>query len=190
MDNKTKNYLLGGLAGLVLVVLILVIVGGGSSVTDQTTENTQTSTTTNTTTSKPKTGSSVATKPATPVVESFTNIFPQKGNFKCTYEEVTPSTRSTNTLYFSNGKLRAEFRTLGGVSNILVYDGVYMYTWGEGQSIGVRSMPKSISDFPPIIPKDINEGVVLGSGLNNASWLCHPWSADQSLVNKPSYVKF
>lgn len=190
MDNKTKNYLLGGLAGLVLVVLMFIVAGGSNNnVADQVTENNQTSTTT-TTTPKPSTSGSVASKPKPPVVDSFTNIFPQRGNFKCTYEEVTPSTRSTNVIYFSNGKMRAEFRTFSGASNIMVYDGVYKYTWVEGQSVGVMTKPTSISDFPAIIPKDINEGVVLGAGLNNASWLCHAWSADQALVNKPTYVKF
>ena len=126
----------------------------------------------------------------TPKSSELSSIFPQKGNYECNYEEVTSSQRSTNVIYFSDGKMRAEFRTLGGSSNLMVYDGVYMYNWIEGQSKGILSQPKSISDFPAIIPKDITDGRVLGSGLNSASWYCHAWSKDASLLAKPSYLSF
>ena len=120
----------------------------------------------------------------------FTNIFPQKGSYECTYEEVTPSRRTTNTIFFADGKMRGEFRTLGGSSNIMVYDGRYMYIWTEGRGTGTLSVPKSISDFPAIVPKDFTNGTVLGSGTNSASWICHPWAKDASLLQKPSYVNF
>lgn len=187
MNNNTKNYLLGALAVLIVVVLVLVGSNNDSSVVTETGNNTTVATTT---TTVPKTTTTPKTTTPAPKVETFTNIFPQRGNYKCTYEEVTPSTRSTNVLYFSDGKMRVEFRTLGGSSNIMVYDGMYMYNWVEGQGTGVMSRPTSISDFPAIIPKDITEGVVLGSGLNSASWDCHAWAKDTALVNKPSYVKF
>ncbi len=125
--------------------------------------------------------------------EVFTNILPHKGNYECEYEEVTQSSRSSHVVYLSDGKMRGEFRTSavsGGSSNIMVYDGTFLYTWIEGQTIGTKTQPKSLSDFPSIIPKDMLESKILGSGLNSASWDCHAWSKVPSLLVKPSYVKF
>ena len=89
--------------------------------------------------------------------------------------------------------MRGEFRTStasGAISNIMVYDNSYLYTWIEGQTVGVRIQPKSLSDFPSIVPKDILESKVLGSGLSSVSWNCHAWSKVPALLTKPSYVKF
>ncbi|MFZ2521892.1 MAG: hypothetical protein WAX44_02535 [Minisyncoccia bacterium] len=125
--------------------------------------------------------------------EVFTNILPHKGNYECEYEEVTQSSRSSHNIYLSDGKMRGEFRTYsvsGGISNIMVYDGSRLYTWIEGQTVGTSMVPKSLSDFPSIIPKDILQSKILGSGLNSASWNCHAWSRVPSLLAKPSYVKF
>jgi len=181
---KDNNLIIGAVVVVVIVLGIVLFSADvnnpelATNTTDTTTEVTQTQTAVKTTVTTP------------PKVESFTNIFPHKGNFKCVYEEVTPSTRSTNIMYFSDGKMRVEFRTFSGASNIMFYDGQYMYNWVEGQSTGKISIPKSISDFPAIIPKDITQGKVLGSGLNSASWDCQAWAKDPSLVTKPSYVKF
>jgi hypothetical protein len=181
-----KNYYLWILGGLVVVGLGLMLTKspeGGSDLTIKNDDTTTTTTqTTNTTTKK------ATTKPV--VVEELTNIFPTRGSYECLYEEVTPSRRTTNVLYYSDGRLRGEFRVLNGSSNIMVYDGAYMYAWVEGQSTGSVSKPKSISDFPSIIPKDITSGKVLGSGLNNVSWDCHAWTKVPSMLVKPTYVKF
>lgn len=155
----------------------------GSVVDKDTTQTTLKQTTTNSTKQ-----SSTATTPAK--VEQFTSIFPSTGNYECNYEEVTPSYRASNTIYFSSGKMRGEFRVMGGSSSIMVYDGRYMYKWTEGKTTGTVSIPKSISDFPPIIPKDITQGVVLGAGINNASWNCHAWSVNKALLEKPTFVSF
>jgi hypothetical protein len=188
-NKLMKNYyLLWGVLALVLV-LGLLLINSGDTVDD--TDDLNISTTTEEVITSPvsQTKSNVTLGKAQ-VTESFTNIFPQKGNFECLYEEVTPSRRTSNVIYFSDGKMRGEFRTVGGPSNIMLYDGKYLYTWAEGQSTGTMTYPKSISDFPPIVPKDIYQGKVLGSGLNNVSWDCHAWSKDSSLLVRPSYVKF
>ena len=134
-----------------------------------------------------------STKVSTTVkTQTFTNILPKVGNYQCDYESVTPTERTINTVYLSDGKMRAEFRTSnanGGASNVMVYDGTYLYTWTEGKSTGTVTQPKSISDFPSIIPRDIVAAKVLGSGLYSASWNCHAWSKVPSMLAKPSYLK-
>lgn len=135
----------------------------------------------------------VASKPVqTQPTETFTNLLPKLGNYQCDYEEVTQNTRSSNTVYLSDGKMRAEFRSrnaAGATNSIMVYDGINLYTWTEGMSVGTSIHPKTLSDFPSIIPRDIVAAKVLGSGLYNASWNCHPWSKDPSMIMKPSYLK-
>src|SRR3989338_2323434 len=178
------NLLIG--AVVVIVIILGIVLFNSNNNSPQISPNNTATTEETTKTPAPV----VKTASPAPKVEDFTNIFPQKGNFKCVYEEVTPSSRSTNTMYFSDGKMRVEFRTLAGASNIMFYDGKYMYNWGEGQNTGIISQPKSISDFPAIIPKDITQGKVLGSGLNSVSWDCNAWAKDPTLVTKHSYIVF
>ncbi|HEY0220717.1 MAG TPA: hypothetical protein VGC58_00660 [Candidatus Paceibacterota bacterium] len=183
-----KNYYLWIIGGAVVVVLGLFLsktpnqgynLSLDKSNDIKTTENAETT----------KTAVKTVAK-TVPQVEELTNIFPSKGNYQCVYEEVTPSRRTTNVIYYSDGKLRGEFRIMNGASNIMLYDGLNLYAWVEGQSIGSVTRPKSISDFPSIIPKDITSGKVLGSGLNNVSWDCHAWTKVPSMLVKPSYVTF
>lgn len=124
---------------------------------------------------------------------SLGGIFTQKGNYQCDYELVTDQIRSSNVIYYSDGKMRGEFRTTqtnGGTSTIFVYDGSYLYTWTEGKTVGKISQPKTISELPGVIPQDITSGKVLGTGTNNVSYDCHAWSKDASKLVKPSYIKF
>ncbi len=183
-----KDNLLWGAGAVVIIILAVVLFGSNSKAPVTIEENTNL--TPEETVKSTTSGTKVVTSTPAPKVEEFTNIFPQKGNFKCVYEEVSPSKRSTHTMYFSDGKMRVESRTLSGSSNIMFYDGRYMYNWVEGQGTGTLSQPKAISDFPAIIPKDITSGKVLGSGLDSASWDCFAWAKDSSLVTKPSYVIF
>jgi hypothetical protein len=124
---------------------------------------------------------------------TFTNILPSAGNYNCIYNVTANGIKNVNTLYLADGKMRGEFRATNAqgisLSNIMVYDGRFLYTWIEGQSKGTVSEPKSINDLPAIIPKDIVASRSLGSGLNNASWECHPWSKDSTMLMKPSYLR-
>ncbi len=183
-----KNYYLW-IAGAIVLLVLAFSLSKSPSDGDLSKENANGTLTATSSQTVTKTPAKVVSK-ETPKPETFTNVFPQKGNFKCIYEEVTPSRRTSNTIYFSDGKMRGEFRVLAGASNVMLYDGYYLYTWVEGQSTGSVSIPKSIADFPPIVPKDITEGKVLGSGLNNVSWDCHAWVKNPSLLAKPTYLTF
>ncbi len=183
--NKKDEYIW---AGVVIVVAVLLVWWWGSSQSYEVAGNNATSTTKTTTTQK---STNSTPKPA-PVVEDFTNLLPRIGNYKCNYDEVTQTNRSTDIVYLSNGKMRAEFRSFnaqGGTNTIMVYDGINMYKWTEGMATGELLHPKYLADFPSIIPKDILTGVSLGSGLNNASWKCYPWAVDASFLVKPPYLQ-
>lgn len=184
-----KNYYLWVAGLVVLVILGLLLFKAPETSLENVDQNKNTVSDNNQNKDTKIIGKTVATKQ--PVfAEAFPTIFPQKGNYQCQYEEVTQSKRIQNTVYFSDGRMRAEFRTLGGSASILVYDGSYIYTWIEGQTKGTISRPKSISDFPAIVPKDIALGVVSGFGSATASWYCNPWSKDATILVKPSYLTF
>lgn len=184
-----KNILWGSLVVVVVVLFVWWLSSKNTPSQTISVDTTKEATNTNTVPVK-------STTPAKPVstapTETFTNLLPKLGNYQCDYEEVTQTTRSSNTVYLSDGKMRAEFRSrtaLAGTNSIMVYDGVNLYSWTEGKSEGTVTHPKSLSDFPAIIPRDIVAAKVLGSGLYNASWNCHPWIKDASLLVKPSYLK-
>ncbi len=184
--KKRDEYIVAGV--VIVIALVLVWWWGTNSNYEVVGNNTENATKTTTTTKK-----STNTTPApNPVVDTFTNLLPKIGNYACTYEETTPAQRSTDVVYLSGGRMRAEFRTYtaqSGTNTLMVYDGVNIYKWTEGKATGEISHPKSLADFPSIIPKNILTGVSLGSGLNNASWNCRPWIVDPTLLVKPAYLQ-
>lgn len=181
-----KKILLGVLVVLVLAGVWFMSSNKKDGVVE---ENTPVATTTDTITSGNTSGGAVASKPAT-----FKSLLSQKGNFECKYEQVDPNFRSTNVIYLSDGKMRAEFRLMPStgpsVSNLMVYDGQYLYVWKEGMPTGVRTQPKSISELPDVIPADITSAAVYGTSPLSVSYDCHAWSKVPSLLAKPTYVKF
>lgn len=182
-----KKILLGVLVVLVLFGVWFMSSDKKGNVVEDT--DTPTATTTDTATTGNTTGSTVASKPVT-----FKSLLSQKGNFECKYEQVDPKFRSTNVIYLSDGKMRAEFRLMPSVgpsvSNLMVYDGYYLYVWKEGMPTGTRTQPKSISELPDVIPADITSAAVYGTSPTNVSYDCHGWSKVPSMLVKPSYVKF
>ena len=170
---------------ILIAVIVIVVLGAGLWVffspkmsTDQTTQPTETTTPTNTT-------SSSNTSPNT-----FKSILSQSGSYECRYEQATSTGQSTNLIYISDGKLRGEFRTIGAVGNMMVFDGVSLYVWKEGAIVGTKTQLKSLSELPLVIPKDLTSGTVLGSGIDNVSWDCHQWSKKASSFVAPAEVKF
>lgn len=175
-----------------VVVVVLVIIGlfilffGASGIRVATnltvSENATNTTTTTTTTSTPK-GTS----------KTFASIFTQTGNHQCTYEQVSPSSKATDVIYIADGKMRGEFRTIAPNDNtltIMIYDGSYLYTWKEGTTAAKRTLLKSISDLPTVIPKDLTSGAVYGAGFDSVGWDCHDWNKDASMLVVPSYLKY
>ncbi len=186
-----KNILIGSAAIVLVILFAWYFISKNNTVVEAPIVDTSTEKTPNSETPVVK---PVVKKPITSApTETFTNLLPKLGNYQCDYEEVTQATRSSNTVYLADGKMRAEFRSRSvdgtNTNSILVYDGVNLYSWTEGKTVGSSVHPKSLSDFPAIIPRDIIAAKVLGSGLYSASWNCHPWSKDPSLFVKPSYLK-
>jgi hypothetical protein len=123
---------------------------------------------------------------------TFKSIFNQTGSHECDYELVTYSSKTSATIYIADGKMRAEFRTLGNnpTSNMMVYNGGILYVWTEGMGVGTKSQLNSVSELPFIIPKDLSSGYILNSATSSVSWNCHDWSKNNTLLAPPSTVKF
>jgi hypothetical protein len=148
-------------------------------------------------------GNSTST-PTTPVVsnqnntvtksaDTFKSLFNQPGSHVCTYEQVSPTSRTTSIVYIADGKMRGEFRTSTankGTGSMMVYNGGTLYVWAEGSNFGTKSQLKSVSELPFVIPEDLTSGKVLGGGLNSVSWDCHAWLKDNTLLVPPTAVKF
>jgi hypothetical protein len=146
-------------------------------------------------TAKDEAPAPVKTAPAKTDIEltknTYVSIFNQSGSHECLYESVDGSTRKHNRIYIADGKMRGEFRTVGQVGTLMVYNGGYLYTWKEGTTIGTKSLISTLADLPELIPQDLTSKIIFGkSGSNNASWDCHPWIKDGSMLSVPSYVKF
>ena len=126
--------------------------------------------------------------------DTYVSVFNQSGSHVCTYDQVTQTSRSSNTIYIADGKMRGEFRTTtGGVNsnnNIMVYNKGILYTWKEGMDNGTKIQIKTLADLPVSIPRDLTTNVVSGSGLNTSSWDCHNWRQDNSMLVPPTGVKF
>ncbi|MFZ2621066.1 MAG: hypothetical protein WAX85_01010 [Minisyncoccia bacterium] len=180
----------------IVVVLVLIILGwmfyspkSGEAPVIETPSTVTTETKTNTilnTTTTPK--------PAPKVTNTFPAIFTQAGSHECTYEQTSQSSKSKNTVYIADGKMRGEFRTTDSTgkttASMMVYNSGVLYLWTEGKGVGVRSTLKSVSDLPVAIPQDLTSGSVLSNGQNIVGWICHDWAKNNSLLAPPSYVKF
>jgi len=123
---------------------------------------------------------------------TFVSIFSQTGSHECSYEQVSSSGRSSSVIYIADGKMRGEFRTTGAnpSSNIMIYNGGYLYTWKEGTTAGIKTTIRSVSDLPQAIPKDLTSGAIIGSGIDSVGWDCHEWIKDAKMLSVPSYLKF
>lgn len=122
--------------------------------------------------------------------QTFKSLITQKGSYKCTYEVASTTGRSTDIIYIADGRLRGEFRTTGMAGNLMIYDGVNLYKWKEGLTIGTKTPLKTLAQLPSIIPSDLTSGASYGSSLNSVGWDCHQWIKVSSLLIPPSSVKF
>ena len=124
---------------------------------------------------------------------TFKSIFTQSGNTQCTYEVVTPTSRTSSVVDISGGKMHGEFRTTSAsdsIASIMVYTGGYLYVWDEGKTSGTKTQLNSLADLPQAIPTDLTSAAIFGTSGDNASWDCHPWATDTKLLAVPTYVTF
>lgn len=130
-----------------------------------------------------------ATKPATQYVP-LPSILSQPSAHECVYSQVTSTSQSSGVVYLADDKMRSEFRTVGGVGILSVFDGHYVYVWKEGSTHGTQTKYTDIAQLSTLIPKDLTSGAVLGSSSNNAGWKCTPWIPDMTLLSAPQGVTF
>lgn len=147
------------------------------------------------------TSASITEKPRTPTTpptsagsgNTYTSLLTQSGSYLCDYNQVQSAGQMHNQIYIYGGKLRGEFRTITGEptpTNLVLYDGHYLYTWSEGASSGTRTVLTSLSQLPLVIPKDLTGGSIHGTAYESVGWDCHFWMTDTKLFVPPSYVKF
>ena len=86
--------------------------------------------------------------------------------------------------------MRAEFRTVGGPGNIMLYNGGYLYTWKEGSTSGTKTTIRTVADLPTAIPRDLTSGAAIGTAMNSVGWDCREWIKDPKILVVPSYVRF
>lgn len=122
--------------------------------------------------------------------QTFKSLITQKGSFKCTYEVASSTGKSTDIIYIADGKLRGEFRTSGMAGNMMIYDGVTLYQWKEGFTVGTKTLLTSLAQLPSVIPKDLTSGASYGAGIDSVGWDCHQWIKVSSTLIPPSAVKF
>jgi hypothetical protein len=189
--KKNNNVLVG-----LVILLVIVIVGWAISSSPSTPESSVTTPTNSNGTKVTNVKSKTATptpKTALQNTNTFPAIFTQSGSHECDFEQVGPSARSSNIVYIADGKMRGEFRTISAglsTASMMVYNSGVLYVWTEGMGVGTKTILKSVSDLPAIIPVDLTSGSVLGSGLNSIGWNCHDWAKSTSMLAPPSYVKF
>lgn len=179
---------------IVAGIVVLIIVAGWFTLSSQNVLSPGTSETANGTTPTPP-GASLSPAGSTggaktPTKNTFSAIFAQPGDYECKYAGVDGSRQHNDVIYIADGKMRGEFRTMGDVADVMVYDGTYLYSWQEGKTAGTRTRLTSISQLPNAIPKDLTSAAVFGSSLKNISWDCHLWIKNASLLRVPSYVTF
>ena len=178
----SQNTLIGAAVIFILAIIGIWYFTSSSLSTGNSNVTTTTETTTGTTGTTPK------------PTNTFRSIFTQSGNNECRFEQVENSSRSTNVVYISEGKMRGEFRTttdgIETTSSIMIYDGGYLYVWQEGKTTGTKTAIRSLADLPQAIPTDLSSGAIFGTSVDSVSWDCHPWNKDSKMLVVPTYVKF
>jgi hypothetical protein len=124
---------------------------------------------------------------------AYKSVITKTDSYRCDYEQVSPTQRTSGRVYVADGKMRTELHTSGvnvTANSLAVYDGTYLYTWTEGLATGIKTQPTSVAQLPLILPNDLTGSTILGSSENSVSWHCRSWVADATLFAPPTYVKF
>ncbi len=140
----------------------------------------------------------VTTEEQAPIVESqfkgsTAELIARGGDYKCTFDQVVENSRSTGTVYISNGKMRGDFKsdvsaagTNMSVESHMISDGEYMYTWSSMMPTGMKlkidqTITTSSETFGQQGSFDANMQL---------SYDCDPWSPDSSQFTLPSAITF
>jgi len=181
------------LIGVVVVGLIAIVgIRMFSAPSVSPTGDMQGATTTDTTAGTGTTGQGTTGSTAKPA--TFRSLLTQSGNNECTYEGLDGSTRISDKVNISGGKMYGEFRTTSAAgiddNSLIVYDGHYLYTWKEGKATGTKTVLSSLSQLPQAIPADMTSAFILGTASENIGWDCHSWLTDAKKLVPPTYVTF
>lgn len=112
------------------------------------------------------------------------------GNYTCSITTVGGEGRTTGTIFASGDKMRLDFRAetnSGGFATIhTVRDGVWAYTWLEGQKTGTKVAVTSSSS---ILPQP-SGGVIIVNDDTEITSECRPWIPKEVEFELPAGVVF
>lgn len=169
------------------------VVSQVATTTDMTATSTDSLATTTSATSTGTTPSSATVSTGTTKPVERVSLIKTTTAHECLFEQSSPSSKTTGKVHVYNGKLRGEFRTSVGAdinTQLVVYDGRYLYMWDEGKTTGVKSEPSTLADFPKLLPKDLTSGAIFNKGSSAVGYDCHSWAPVLSMLTPPRYVTF
>lgn len=113
-----------------------------------------------------------------------------KGSYECTVNQYVENIESKGTVFISNGKIRGNFATnVGGTnvdSNLIVKDG-FTYVWS--------SMMGNLGFKSPVVEGESDtsastSGAYSWNGNQIGDYDCKPWSVDNSKFELPAGIEF
>ena len=120
-------------------------------------------------------------------------IFSESGSYECKFEKTVSNIKTSNTAYFSNAKMSFESKVTTGKNSTTtrgVYDGNIVHIWVEGNKNGIKIQPKTIKDFPSVIPEEVLNGSIINGVTGASGWKCGSWNVDSLKLSLPSNVIF
>lgn len=124
---------------------------------------------------------------------STAELIARGGDHVCTFDQTVENSRSTGTVYISNGKMRGDFKSdvsAGGtnmsVESHMISDGEFMYTWSSMMPTGFKM---AIIDSATADGTTPTSQEMFDANMK-LSYDCDPWSADASKFTLPSTVTF
>ena len=179
MDNESNTTPKGGGSGktALIIVVILIILGlawfamskkGGSQ-------------------SKVESNSQTQSTPQTPITTTMKELQLSGKTQKCEVTFSNDKTTSKGTLYFGNGKMRADFNsTVEGkaMTSHMINDGTSIYTWIDGQNLAVKMSVKATEGSTT---EKQQQSLDPNAKYN---YDCSSWAADDFILTPPAALKF
>lgn len=124
---------------------------------------------------------------------STAELIARGGDHVCTFDQTVENSRSTGTVYISNGKMRGDFKsdvsasgTNMSVESHMISDGEFMYTWSSMMPTGFKMAVVQNTTADGTTPTSQQ----MFDANMKLSYDCDPWAVDASKFTLPSAVTF
>lgn len=124
---------------------------------------------------------------------STAELIARGGDHVCTFDQTVENSRSTGTVYISNGKMRGDFKsdvsasgTNMSVESHMISDGEFMYTWSSMMPTGFKMAVVQNTTADGTTPTSQQ----MFDANMKLSYDCDPWTTDVSKFTLPSAVTF